>query len=84
LDESQNCTYEQLKMAVTRLGHNSKCVINGDPQQSDLPNSGLKAIIGALASIDDVGTVRFTAAEVERSEIVKKVVVALERFESKS
>lgn len=81
LDESQNCTYEQLKMAVTRLGHNTKCVINGDPAQSDLPNSGLKAIIGALASIDDVGVVRFSAAEVERSEIVKKVVVALENFE---
>ena len=81
LDESQNCTYEQLKMAVTRLGHNTKCVINGDPAQSDLPNSGLKAIIGALASIDDVGVVRFTAAEVERSEIVKKVVTALEQYE---
>ena len=81
LDESQNCTYEQLKMAVTRLGHNTKCVINGDPAQSDLPNSGLKAIISALASIDDVGVVRFTAAEVERSEIVKKVVVALEQYE---
>ena len=81
LDESQNCTYEQLKMAVTRLGHNTKCVINGDPAQSDLPNSGLKAIIEALAPIDDVGVVRFTAAEVERSEIVKKVVVALEQYE---
>ena len=81
LDESQNCTYEQLKMAVTRLGHNTKCVINGDPAQSDLPNSGLKAIISALASIDDVGVVRFTAAEVERSEIVKKVVTALEQYE---
>ena len=81
LDESQNCTYEQLKMAVTRLGHNTKCVINGDPAQSDLPNSGLKAIIEALAPIDDVGVVRFTAAEVELSEIVKKVVVALEQYE---
>jgi phosphate starvation-inducible PhoH-like protein len=83
LDESQNCTYEQLKMAVTRLGHNSKCVINGDPQQSDLPNSGLKAIIGALAAIEDVGVVQFTAAEVERSEIVRSIVKALEIHESK-
>ena len=81
LDESQNCTYEQLKMAVTRLGHNSRCVINGDPAQSDLTNSGLRAIVGALAGIDDVGVVRYSAAEVERSEIVKKVVVALERYE---
>lgn len=81
LDESQNCTYEQLKMAVTRLGHNSKCVINGDPGQSDLQNSGLKAIIGALTPLYDIAVVRFTAAEIERSEIVKKVVIALERYE---
>lgn len=81
LDESQNCTYEQLKMAVTRLGHNSKCVINGDPAQSDLPNSGLKAIIEALTPVKDVGVVHFTVAEVERSEIVKNVVSALEHYE---
>jgi len=81
LDESQNCTYEQLKMAVTRLGHNTKCVINGDPAQSDLPNSGLKAIIEALSKVKDIGTVHFTAKEIERSEIVKLVVEALERYE---
>ena len=84
LDESQNCTYEQLKMAVTRLGHNSKCVINGDPAQSDLPNSGLKAIIEALTPVEDIGVTHFTAAEVERSEIVKSIVSALEKFENET
>jgi len=81
IDEAQNCTYEQLKMAVTRIGRNSKCIVNGDPMQADLQNSGLKAIIGALASVKDVGIVKFSAAEVERSEIVKALVEALEQYE---
>jgi phosphate starvation-inducible PhoH-like protein len=82
LDEAQNCTYDQLKMALTRLGHNTKCIVNGDPRQADLHNSGLQATIGALRSIDDVGVVRFTSQEVERSEIVKKLVDAFEVFEA--
>lgn len=81
LDEAQNCSYEQLKMAVTRIGKNSKCIVNGDPMQADLQDSGLKAIIGALNGVDGVGIVRFAAGEVERSEIVKKVVTALEKYE---
>ena len=81
LDEAQNCTYEQLKMAVTRIGKNSKCIVNGDPMQADLQNSGLKAILEALDGVDDIGTVRFSTGEVERSEIVKKIVEALEDYE---
>lgn len=82
LDEAQNCTYEQLKMALTRLGHDTKCIVNGDPNQTDLQNSGLKATIAALAGMDDVGFCRFTASEVERSEIVKKLVTAFELYET--
>ena len=81
LDEAQNCTYEQLKMAVTRIGKNSKCIVNGDPMQADLQNSGLKAILEALDGVDDIGTVRFSASEVERSDIVRKIVEALEDYE---
>lgn len=84
LDEAQNCTYEQLKMAVTRIGKNSKCIVNGDPMQTDLQNSGLKAILEALDGVDDIGTVRFSAGEVERSEIVRKIVTALEKYEQKA
>ena len=81
IDEAQNCTYEQLKMAVTRIGKNSKCIVNGDPMQADLQNSGLKAILEALDGVDDIGTVRFSHREIERSEIVKKIVEALEEYE---
>jgi phosphate starvation-inducible PhoH-like protein len=81
LDEAQNCTYEQLKMAATRIGRNSKCIINGDPMQADLQNSGLKAIIEALQEVKDIGIVKFEAQDVERSEIVKAIVEALEKYE---
>lgn len=82
LDEAQNCTYEQLKMALTRLGHGSRCIVNGDPNQVDLQNSGLKATIAALDGLDNVGVVRFASADVERSEIVKKLVGAFEVYEA--
>jgi phosphate starvation-inducible protein PhoH len=49
--------------------------------QADLQNSGLKAILEALDGVDDIGTVRFTSGEVERSEIVGKIVKALEKYE---
>lgn len=46
LDEAQNTTYDELKMFLTRIGQNSKVVINGDVQQTDLKqNSGLRKII---------------------------------------
>ena len=38
LDEAQNATDTQIKMFLTRIGENSKIVINGDPSQIDLPN----------------------------------------------
>jgi phosphate starvation-inducible PhoH-like protein len=40
LDEAQNATIEQIKMVLTRLGHNTKIAITGDPEQSDIRNSG--------------------------------------------
>ncbi|MCX5713742.1 MAG: PhoH family protein, partial [Candidatus Omnitrophica bacterium] len=39
LDEAQNCTAEQMKMFLTRLGFDSKAVITGDMTQSDLPDA---------------------------------------------
>jgi phosphate starvation-inducible PhoH-like protein len=40
LDEAQNCTWQQLKMVMTRLGRGSRMVITGDADQSDLPHHG--------------------------------------------
>ena len=56
LDEAQNCTTEQIKMFITRMGKNSKVLINGDVNQDDLRGrSGLDYCISKLEGIDGVG-----------------------------
>lgn len=87
LDEAQNATLEQLKMLTTRLGENCKLVIDGDPQQSDLPGyakkSGFNELVSVLSDVKDVGIVRFQPTDIVRSEIVKNVVAAFGRYEEK-
>lgn len=82
LDEAQNCTYDQIKMILTRLGDNVKLVISGDSSQSDLNGkSGLAKIVERLQKTEDVGVTRFKGADVVRSQIVKDVLISLERYE---
>ncbi len=82
LDEAQNCSYDQIKMVLTRLGDNVKLVISGDSSQSDLNGkSGLAKIVERLQETEDVGMCKFTAVDVARSEIVKNILMDLERYE---
>jgi phosphate starvation-inducible PhoH-like protein len=83
LDEAQNATREQLKMFLTRLGANSKMVVNGDDTQIDLPRgvrSGLLDIEELFAAIDDVAIVRLGTADVVRHPLVGRIVDAYARF----
>ena len=83
LDEAQNCTYDQIKMVLTRLGDNTKIIISGDSSQTDInKTSGLETIVARLAKTEDVGVIRFEAADVVRSKIVKDVLLALEKHEA--
>lgn len=83
LDEAQNCTYEQIKMVLTRLGDNVKMVISGDTSQSDLNGkSGLSKIVERLQETEGVGVTRFKGVDVVRSKIVKDVLISLERYEA--
>ena len=82
LDEAQNTTREQMKMFLTRLGFNSKMVINGDVTQIDLPNgtkSGLKESIRILKNIDDIACVTFSERDVVRHKLVQDIIRAYER-----
>ena len=47
-DEMQNATPAQTKMLLTRLGEDSKIILNGDLNQCDIHNSGLKEFISKL------------------------------------
>lgn len=79
LDEAQNTTPMQMKMALTRIGEGSHMVVNGDPSQTDLPRgqrSGLDDALEVLSGVADISVVRFTAADVVREELVAKIVAA--------
>ncbi|HTW83395.1 MAG TPA: PhoH family protein [Candidatus Sulfotelmatobacter sp.] len=79
LDEAQNATAEQLKMFLTRLGQNSKMVVNGDDTQIDLPRgqrSGLLDVERIFAGMEDVGIVRLDETDVVRHPLVGRIVAA--------
>ena len=79
IDEAQNCTYGQIKMLLTRLGWNSRMVLTGDPDQTDLLDgmSGLKDIAGRLETLSDVAVVRLGEADVVRHPLVASMLGVL-------
>ena len=81
LDESQNTTAVQMKMFLTRLGHNSKCVVTGDDTQIDLPRgvaSGLEHAVKLLSPIRGIAMVHFDKEDVIRHPLVSRIVEAYE------
>ena len=79
LDEAQNATDTQIKMFLTRIGENSKIVINGDPSQIDLPNksqSGLNRSKKLLGHLREISVVDFDHKDVVRHPLVSKIVKA--------
>ncbi len=79
LDEAQNATDTQIKMFLTRIGENSKIVINGDPSQIDLPNkslSGLNRSKKLLRHLNEISVVDFDHNDVVRHPLVSKIVKA--------
>lgn len=85
LDEAQNVTWEEFKMFITRIGANSKVVVNGDIRQSDLKiESGLSKYIKLLQNnYEDleefVGVIEFSSDDIVRHELVKRHVKIFER-----
>lgn len=84
LDEAQNATSEQMKMFLTRLGANSRCIVTGDVSQTDLPRdkkSGLVEAVNVLHNVEGVAIVELTARDVVRHELVQRIVQAYEKYE---
>ena len=84
LDEAQNTTPEQMKMFLTRMGQNSKVVINGDLTQIDLENkkrSGLQKIEQILKGVGGIAFIRFTGVDIVRHTLVQKILDAYDRAE---
>jgi len=79
LDEAQNTTEEQMLMFLTRLGYNSRCVVTGDPSQSDLTRherSGLVHALNTLDRIPEIGIIEFTTRDVVRHALLEKIIHA--------
>lgn len=84
LDEVQNCSYEQLVLALTRYAKGSKMVLTGDIAQSDLPNykqGGLYQIMNKLRNTDDIGVIELDNSDIVREPIVRTI---LEKLDDKS
>ena len=82
LDEAQNCTAEQMKMFLTRLGFDSKAVITGDMTQSDLPNAkpiGLLQAQEILKEIEGIKFIYFSGSDVVRHSLVQRIIEAYEK-----
>ena len=83
LDEAQNTTREQMFMALTRLGEDSKMVITGDSSQVDLKpgvRSGLTEAEHALQGVEGIAFQRFSQADIIRHPVVGRIVEAYERY----
>ena len=86
LDEAQNTTDAQMKMFLTRLGFNSKMVVNGDMTQVDLPGRQHSGLIDArhiLKNIDQIKFINFSANDVVRHPVVAKIITAYEKEDIK-
>jgi len=86
LDEGQNTTINQLKMFLTRMGKNAKFIITGDITQIDLPSkqpSGLVKALDILEGIKGISIVYFDVRDVVRHKLVKRIIEAYEKLNSK-
>ncbi|MDQ3805467.1 MAG: PhoH family protein [Acidobacteriota bacterium] len=87
LDEAQNTTSEQMKMALTRIGFGSKAVVTGDVTQIDLPTGKRSGLIEAeriLSDIEGIEFVYFTDKDVVRHRLVQMIIRAYEQQTSKN
>ncbi|MDE6342402.1 MAG: PhoH family protein [Muribaculaceae bacterium] len=87
LDEAQNTTRHQMKMFLTRLGHNAKMIVTGDATQIDLPRavqSGLIQALRILRGVKGIGIIEFEKKDIVRHPLVQRIVDAYEKKEAES
>ena len=82
LDEAQNATETQIKMFLTRIGENSKLVVNGDPSQVDLINKSYSGLIKSkniLKDLKEIKIIEFDHNDVVRHPLVSKIIRAYQK-----
>lgn len=77
VDEAQNCTREEMKMLLSRIGKNCKMILSGDECQSDIgSDSGLMDAVNRLEGIPGIEIIEFLDQDIVRSEICKRIIMA--------
>lgn len=76
VDEAQNITKAEMKMLLSRIGKNCKMILSGDPDQSDIPNSGLIDAVDRLSNISNIEVVEFLDSDIVRSKLCKQIIMA--------
>jgi phosphate starvation-inducible PhoH-like protein len=76
VDEAQNCTKEEMKMLLSRIGKNCKMIFSGDTEQSDIPDSGLGDAVKRLRGIGGIEIIEFLDEDIVRSKMCKAIIMA--------
>jgi phosphate starvation-inducible PhoH-like protein len=76
IDECQNLSKIEFKMILSRIGRNCKIILSGDPDQVDIPGSGIHDAVNRLEGIEGIEIVRFLDQDIVRSKLCKQVILA--------
>jgi phosphate starvation-inducible PhoH-like protein len=76
VDEVQNMTKTEFKMLLSRIGKNCKVILSGDPDQTDIVDSGLPDAVNRLTGIPGIEIVRFLDEDIVRSKMCKQIIMA--------
>ena len=76
VDEAQNCTREEMKMMLSRIGKNCKMIFSGDTEQADIENSGLDDAVDRLEGISGIEIIEFLDEDIVRSKMCKEIIRA--------
>lgn len=88
VDETQNMKFEELNTIMTRIGYQSKIIFAGDTSQNDLTKSnrdqsGMVDFMNIIGSMKDFTSVKFNTGDIVRSDLVKRYIIAKEKYENK-
>jgi phosphate starvation-inducible PhoH-like protein len=76
VDEVQNMTKTEFKMLLSRIGKNCKVILSGDPDQTDIEDSGLEDAVRRLTGIPGIEMIRFLDEDIVRSKMCKQIIMA--------
>jgi phosphate starvation-inducible PhoH-like protein len=76
VDECQQMTRQEFQMLLSRIGKNTKIILSGDQNQSDIPDSGLLDAVKRLEGLPGIEVVRFLDSDIVRSKMCKQIIIA--------